>query len=57
VVQIKDLIEGKRQSEGIHDNTTWRASRPAQVIISESELVEKVKAMLAAIASDGRGGE
>jgi len=51
-VQIKDLIEGKRLSKEIEDNRTWRESRPAQVSVPESELVETVKAVLAAQAED-----
>ena len=42
MVQIKDLIEGKRLSEEIADNLAWRESRPAQVTVPEAELVETV---------------
>ncbi len=52
VVQIKDLIEGKRLSGEIEDNATWREARVAQVSVSEAELVEKVREMLAAQADD-----
>jgi histidyl-tRNA synthetase len=52
VVQIKDLIEGKRLSGEITDNAEWREARVAQVIVPEAELVEKVKAMLADQAED-----
>lgn len=51
-VQIKDLIEGKRLSAEIEDNVTWRESRPAQVTIKESDLVETVKTLLAQQAED-----
>jgi len=54
VVQIKDLIEGKRLSGEIADNVTWRESRPAQVTVPEAELVETVRKMLAAQAEDRR---
>ncbi|OLP58354.1 histidine--tRNA ligase [Xaviernesmea oryzae] len=54
VVQIKDLIEGKRLSGEIEDNATWREARVAQETVPEAELVEKVKAMLAAQAEDRR---
>ena len=52
VVQIKDLIEGKRLSGEITDNVTWREARVAQVSVKETELVEKVRAMLAEQAED-----
>ncbi|MGR6466653.1 histidine--tRNA ligase [Rhizobium sp. PAMB 3182] len=52
VVQIKDLIEGKRLSGEITDNAEWREARVAQVTVPEAELVEKVKAMLADQAED-----
>jgi histidyl-tRNA synthetase len=52
VVQIKDLIEGKRASEGIEDNAAWREARVAQVTVPESELVAKVREMLATQAED-----
>jgi histidyl-tRNA synthetase len=51
-VQIKDLIEGKRLSEEITDNVAWRESRPAQVTVKESELVEAVRRILDAQARD-----
>ncbi|VVT06908.1 histidine--tRNA ligase [Rhizobium sp. EC-SD404] len=52
VVQIKDLIEGKRASQGIEDNAAWREARVAQVTVPESELVAKVREMLAAQDED-----
>jgi histidyl-tRNA synthetase len=51
-VQIKDLIEGKRLSEEITDNTAWREGRPAQVTVKEGELVEAVRRILDAQARD-----
>ncbi|RWK07463.1 histidine--tRNA ligase [Mesorhizobium sp.] len=51
-VQIKDLIEGARLSAEITDNAEWRAARPAQVTVAESELVAEVKKILAAQATD-----
>ena len=56
VVTVKDLIEGKRIAEGITDNAEWRAARPAQEEVSESELVDKVRAILAAQAEDRKAG-
>ncbi|MER8392589.1 histidine--tRNA ligase [Mesorhizobium sp. M1340] len=56
-VQIKDLIEGARMSAEIADNAEWRAARPAQVTVAESELVAEVKKILAAQAADrAKGG-
>ncbi|WP_159946748.1 histidine--tRNA ligase [Rhizobium sp. 18065] len=52
VVQIKDLIEGKRLSGEITDNAEWREARVAQDVVPEAELVAKVKEILAAQAED-----
>ncbi|MGV1751224.1 histidine--tRNA ligase [Agrobacterium sp. CG674] len=52
IVQIKDLIEGKRLSGEIEDNAAWREARVAQETVPETELVAKVKDMLAAQAED-----
>ncbi|ODS58926.1 MAG: histidine--tRNA ligase [Agrobacterium sp. SCN 61-19] len=52
VVQIKDLIEGKRLSGEITDNAEWREARVAQEVVAEAELVAKVKEILAAQAED-----
>ena len=54
VVQIKDLIEGKRLSGEISDNTEWREARVAQVVVPEAELVAKVKEILEQQAEDRR---
>jgi histidyl-tRNA synthetase len=54
VVQLKDLIEGKRLSGEITDNTEWREARVAQETVAEGELVAKVKEILAAQAEDRR---
>jgi len=51
-LQIKDLIEGKRLSEEITDNITWRESRPAQVTVKETDLVSAVKDILDGQADD-----
>jgi histidyl-tRNA synthetase len=56
VVQIKDLVEGARLAEKITDNTEWREGRPAQVEVAESELVETVKAIIAAQKAERSGG-
>lgn len=52
LVQIKDLIEGKRLSGEIEDNAAWREARVAQVSVPAGDLVEKVREMLAAQAED-----
>ena len=52
LVQIKDLIEGKRLSGEIEDNTAWREARVAQVSVPEADLVAKVREMLAEQAED-----
>lgn len=52
LVQIKDLIEGKRLSGEIADNAEWREARVAQVSVPEGELVAKVREMLAEQAED-----
>ena len=52
LVQIKDLIEGKRLSGEIEDNASWREARVAQVSVPEAELVAKVREILAAQAED-----
>ena len=52
VVQIKDLIEGKRLSGEIEDNVAWREARVAQESVPDKELVAKVREILAAQAED-----
>ncbi|PLW75009.1 histidine--tRNA ligase [Cohaesibacter celericrescens] len=52
IVQIKDLIEGKRLSAEIEDNAAWRESRPAQVEVPLTEMVATVIKMLADQATD-----
>ncbi|WP_434733501.1 histidine--tRNA ligase [Rhizobium sp. YTUHZ044] len=59
VVQIKDLIEGKRLSGEIEDNASWREARVAQETVMEADLVAKVREILAAQAEDRKraGGD
>ncbi|ENN89919.1 histidine--tRNA ligase [Bartonella bovis] len=45
-VQIKDLVEGARLADEIKDNQTWRESRPAQITVKESEMVQAVQKIL-----------
>ncbi|MBG0510387.1 histidine--tRNA ligase [Agrobacterium sp. MOPV5] len=54
VVQIKDLIEGKRLSGEIEDNASWREARVAQVSVPEADLVAKVGEILEHQAEDVR---
>ncbi len=54
VVQIKDLIEGKRLSGEITDNAEWREARVAQEVVPEADLVAKVREILDAQAEDRR---
>ncbi len=52
VVQIKDLIEGKRLSGEIADHEEWRQARVAQISVPQADLVREVEKMLAAQAQD-----
>ncbi len=44
---LKDLIEGAKAAAAIKDNKEWKEARPAQVTISETDLVSKVREILA----------
>ncbi|MBR1123956.1 histidine--tRNA ligase [Bradyrhizobium lablabi] len=46
-VQIKDLIEGAKAAAAIASNQEWRETRPAQFSCPESEIVAKVREVLA----------
>jgi histidyl-tRNA synthetase len=46
-VQIKDLIEGAKAAAAIASNQEWRETRPAQFSCGESELVARVREVLA----------
>jgi histidyl-tRNA synthetase len=46
--QIKDLVAGARAAAAIATNEEWKAARPAQIAVSENDLVEEVKKALAA---------
>ncbi|PHP66229.1 histidine--tRNA ligase [Zhengella mangrovi] len=50
IVQVKDMIEGRRQAEAIASNEEWREARPGQFEIAEADLVAEVKRLLAAQA-------
>ena len=45
-VTIKDLIVGAQKAKAIKDNTEWRESRPGQVEVSRSEMVQTIRKML-----------
>ncbi|WP_026479410.1 histidine--tRNA ligase [Ahrensia sp. 13_GOM-1096m] len=47
-VQLKDMIEGKRQAAAIESNEEYRAARPGQFEIEAGALVDEVKKLLAA---------
>jgi histidyl-tRNA synthetase len=46
IVQIKDLVAGKKASAAIADNKEWREERPGQEEVPEDQLVEAVNRML-----------
>jgi histidyl-tRNA synthetase len=46
-VQIKDLIEGAKAAAAIASNQEWRETRPAQFSCGESEIIARVREVLA----------
>ncbi|MBA5723745.1 histidine--tRNA ligase [Candidatus Liberibacter sp.] len=46
MLQIKDLAKGKKLSQEITSNASWREARVAQTMIPESELVSTVEQIL-----------
>jgi histidyl-tRNA synthetase len=46
-VTIKDLIEGAKAAAAIKDNKEWKAARPAQFSVSEANLIDEVKKLVA----------
>jgi histidyl-tRNA synthetase len=46
-VTIKDLLEGARLSGEIVDHAEWREGRPAQFSVSEADMVQAVRRLLA----------
>ncbi len=46
-LQIKDLIEGRRQAAAIASNEEWREQRPGQFEIDEADVVATIKNLLA----------
>jgi histidyl-tRNA synthetase len=51
--QIKDLVAGAKAAAGIATNEEWKAQRPAQQSVPESELVERVREALAHQTGEG----
>nr|HMQ57358.1 His/Gly/Thr/Pro-type tRNA ligase C-terminal domain-containing protein [Rhizobiaceae bacterium] len=48
VVQVKDMIEGRRQAAAIESNEEWREMRPGQFTVAEGDLVAEVRKLLEA---------
>jgi histidyl-tRNA synthetase len=46
-VTIKDLIEGAKAAAAIKDNKEWKAARPAQFSVPETNLIDEVKKLIA----------
>ncbi|MEM6710784.1 MAG: histidine--tRNA ligase [Pseudomonadota bacterium] len=53
IVQIKDMIEGKREAAAIETNAEYKAARPGQYEVPADSLVDEVKKRLAEQAADG----
>ncbi|MBV6657538.1 MAG: ATP phosphoribosyltransferase regulatory subunit [Devosiaceae bacterium] len=51
-VQIKDMIEGKREAAAIESNAAYKAARPGQYAVPQDRLIEEVKKRLAEQRSD-----
>ncbi len=54
-VQVKDLVEGARIAASIADNAEYRAARPAQFAVKESELVAAIRDVLERRAAPSLG--
>jgi len=50
IVQIKDMIEGRKEAAAIESNEAYRAARPGQFEVAEGDLVAEVTKLLAAQA-------
>ncbi|MEP3233633.1 MAG: histidine--tRNA ligase [Hyphomicrobiales bacterium] len=46
-IQVKDLIEGRKQADAIASNEEWRETRPGQFEIAADDLISEVKKLLA----------
>ncbi len=56
IVQLKDLIEGRRKAAAISSRAEWVEQRPAQVAVPRDQLVAQAREMLAAQAKDAQAG-
>lgn len=54
-VQIKDLVEGAKIAAGIADNAEYRAARPAQFAVKESEMIAAIRDVLERRAAPSLG--
>ncbi|MFG1401155.1 histidine--tRNA ligase [Xanthobacter sediminis] len=54
-IQIKDLVEGARIAASIADNAEYRAARPAQLAVKETELVATIRDILERRAAPSLG--
>lgn len=52
IVQIKDMIEGKREAAAFESNADYKAARPGQYEVKLENLVDEVKKRLAEQAGD-----
>ncbi|MAS07165.1 MAG: histidine--tRNA ligase [Ahrensia sp.] len=55
-VQIKDMIEGRKQAEAIASNEEYREARPGQFEIAEADIVPEIVKLLASQAEDRARG-
>ncbi len=51
-VQIKDMIEGRKQAQAIESNEEWRETRPGQYAVKTDDLVAEVLKRLSEQAND-----
>jgi histidyl-tRNA synthetase len=47
IIQIKDLVEGKKAAQAIKDNAEWKSERPGQFECDRSQLVERISQLTA----------
>ncbi len=55
-LQIKDMIEGRKQAAAIASNEEWRETRPGQFEIDEKDLVAEIQKLLAEQAAERING-
>mgnify|MGYP000147400380 CR=1 FL=1 len=56
-VQIKDMIEGRKQAEAIASNEEYREARPGQFEIAETDIVPEILKLLGSQAEDRARGD